>query len=219
MPLVLFPTVIACIVAVFLRFRRARGVERQQLKWFAYGTSLSILMLIVIVILEFSTTNGADWPFYLAVVCIPISAGIAMLRYRLYDIDVLINRTLVYGLLTATLLVVYLVLVFGGQHLLASFFGPNNAVVLVASTLIVAALFQPLRQRVQQLVDRRFYRSKYDAAKVVTRFSETLRQEVNLDQLREQLLTVVQETLQPAQLSLWLRPRKQQETPEKLGEK
>ncbi len=219
-PLLLFPSIIACIVAVVLRFRRARGIERQQLKWFTYGTTLSILMIIVIVILIFTTVNGngAGWLFYLSVVCIPISAGIAILRYRLYDIDVLINRTLVYGLLTATLLAVYLVLVFGGQYLLASLFGPNNAVVLVISTLIVAALFQPLRQRVQQLVDRRFYRSKYDAAQVVARFSETLRQEVNLDQVCEQLLTVVQETVQPTHLSLWLRSRKQQEEREQPGE-
>src|SRR6266702_6648282 len=159
-PLLLFPTIIGCIISVFLRFRRARGVERQQLKWFAYGTTLSILMLIVIVILVFSTPSGGPGAlFYFSVVWIPISAGIAMLRYRLYDIDVLINRTLVYGLLTASLLVVYLGFVFGGQYLLASLFGPNNAVVLVVSTLIVAALFQPLRWRVQQMVDRRFYRS------------------------------------------------------------
>ncbi len=164
-------------------------------------------MLILILILVFTTPSGGPGAlFYLSVVCIPISAGIAILRYRLYDIDVLINRTLVYGLLTATLLLVYLLLVFGGQHLLASFFGPNNAVVLVVSTLIVAALFQPLRQRVQQLVDRRFYRGKYDAAQVVARFSETLRQEVNLDQLSEHLITVVRETMQPAHVSLWLRP-------------
>jgi len=215
-PLVLIATIIACIVAVVLRFRRARGEERQQLKWFAYGMTLSILMLIVIVILIFSNVNGgaSSTLFYLAVICIPISAGIAILRYRLYDIDVLINRTLVYGLLTATLLGTYLLLVFGGQYLLASFFGPSNAVVLVVSTLLVAALFQPLRQRMQQLVDRRFYRSKYDAARVVARFSETLRQEMNLDQLCEQLVTVVQETVQPTHLSLWLRPRKQQEEPE-----
>ena len=210
--LLLFPTILACIVAVVLRFRRARGVERQQLKWFAYGTTLSILMLIVIIILIFSNVNGgaSGTLFYLAVICIPISAGIAMLRYRLYDIDVLINRTLVYGLLTATLLGTYLLLVFGGQYLLASFFGPSNAVVLVVSTLLVAALFQPLRQRVQRLVDRRFYRSKYDATRVVARFSETLRQEMNLDQLSEQLVTVVQETVQPTHLSLWLRPLKSQ---------
>jgi hypothetical protein len=220
LPLALFPTILACIVSVFLRFRRARGIERQQLKWFTYGLAISILMLIIILIAVFTTPSGGPSTlFYLAVVCIPISAGIAMLRYRLYDIDVLINRTLVYGLLTATLLVVYLVLVFGGQHLLASLLGPNNAVVLVVSTLIVAALFQPLHRRVQQLVDRRFYRSKYDAAQVVARFNETLRQEVNLDQLCAQLLTIVQETVQPTHLSLWLRPRKPSGKPEQPAEK
>jgi hypothetical protein len=207
----LFATIIACIVSVFLRFRRVRGVERQQLKWFTYGMTLSLLMLIVIIILTFFTTAnsaGATF-FYLAVVCIPISAGIAMLRYRLYDIDVLINRTLIYGLLTATLLGIYLLLVYGGQYLLSSFWGPDNPVVLVVSTLIVAALFHPLRRRVQRLVDRRFYRSKYDAARVVAGFSETLRQEVNLDELCEQLLAVVQETVQPSHLSLWLRSPEQ----------
>ena len=122
-------------------------------------------------------------------------------------------------MLTASLLVVYLGFVFGGQYLLASLFGPNNAVVLVVSTLIVAALFQPLRWHVQQMVDRRFYRSKYDAAQVLASFSETLRQEVNLDQLYEQLLMVVCETVQPAHLSLWLRPRKPPEKPERPVEK
>jgi len=215
LPLTLFPTILACIISVFLRFRRARGIERQQLKWFTYGLAISILILIVILIAVFTIPSGGPGElFYLAVVCIPISAGIAMLRYRLYDIDVLINRTLVYSLLTASLLVVYLGLVFGGQYLLARLFGPNNAVVLVVSTLIVAALFQPLRRRVQQMVDRRFYRSKYDAAQVLARFSETLRQEVNLDQLYEQLLMVVRETVQPTHLSLWLRPRKPPEKPE-----
>ncbi|HEY7419723.1 MAG TPA: hypothetical protein VH593_31370, partial [Ktedonobacteraceae bacterium] len=149
-PLLLFLSVIACIVAVIIRFRRAEGIERQQLKWFTYGTALSILMVIAIAMLVLFTPsgNGAGWVFYVAVVFIPISAGIAILRYRLYDIDVLINRTLVYGLITATLLATYLVLVFGGQHLLSSFLGPRNGIVLVASTLVVAALFQPLRIRV-----------------------------------------------------------------------
>ena len=214
-PLALFVTVLACIVSVILRFRRAQGVERQQLKWFAYGMALTALLITVIIVLIFTTVNGGPSTFfYLAIVCIPISAGVAILRYRLFDIDVLINRTLVYGLLTATLLAVYLVLVFGGQHLLSSFFGPNNAPVLVASTLLVAALFQPLRRRVQQLVDRRFYRTKYDASKVVARFGETLRQEVNLEQLCAQLLVVVQETVQPAHLSLWLAETKPAEKPE-----
>jgi len=213
LPLLLFLCVIACIVAVIARFRRAEGIERQQLKWFTYGTALSILMIIAIALLVLFTPsgNGTGWVFYVAVVFIPVSAGIAILRYRLYDIDVLINRTLVYGLLTTTLLAVYLLLVFGGQHLLSSFLDPNNGVVLVASTLVVATLFQPLRHRLQQTVDRRFYRSRYDAAQVVARFSDTLRQEVNLEQLCGHLLTVVQETVQPEQVSIWLRLQQPEE--------
>jgi len=202
----LFAASIACIISVILRFRRSRGVERQQLKWFTYGMTLSILMLLVIVFLVFSNVNtgAAGTFFYLAVVFIPVSAGIAMLRYRLYDIDVLINRTLVYGLLTGILLGIYLALVFGGQYLLASFFGRNNAVMLVVSTLIVYALFQPLRKRIQSIIDRRFYRRKYNAARTLAAFSATLRSEVELNELREHLIGVVQETVQPAHVSLWL---------------
>jgi len=129
---------------------------------------------------------------------------------------VLINRTLVYGTLTILLALVYFGLVIGGQHLLVSLLGQSNAVVLVGSTLVVAALFQPLRQRI---VDRRFYRSKYDAAKIVAAFSATLRQEVDLDQVREQLLAVVQETMQPAHISLWLRrPTKTETLPREDGQ-
>ena len=150
---------------------------------------------------------------------VPFCIGIALLRYRLWDIDRVINRTLVYGLLTAILLATYLVLVIGGQHLLVSLLGQSNAVVLVGSTLVVAALFQPLRQRIQRIVDRRFYRSKYDAAKIVAAFSATLRQEVDLDQVREQLLAVVQETMQPAHISLWLRrPTKTETLPREDGQ-
>ena len=206
-PLILFITILACIAAVVLRFRRAQGMERQQLKWFAYGMAVTAFLVIAIVVLIFTTPNGSPSALFdLAIVVIPISAGVAILRYRLFDIDLVINLTLVYGLLSATLLAIYLVLVFGGQYLLSNRFGPNNAVVLVVSTLLVAALFQPLRHRVQQLVDQRFYRSRYDAAKVMERFTETLRQEVNLEQLGSQLLQVVEETMQPARLSLWLAP-------------
>ena len=119
--------------------------------------------------------------------------------------ELLINRTLVYGLLTASLLAVYLVLVFAVQTLLSSLLGHNNDLVLVGSTLIVAALFQPLRHRIQQVIDRRFYRRKYDAAKIVAAYSATLRNEVDLNHLQEELLHVVQETMQPAHVSLWLR--------------
>ena len=152
-----------------------------------------------------ASTSLSSFAFLL----IPSSVTLAILRSRLWDIDVLINRTLVYGLLTAILLAVYLVLVFAGQTLLSSLLGQNNGVVLVGSTLIVAALFQPLRHRIQQLIDRRFYRRKYDAARITTAFSATLRNEVDLDQLHELLLAVVQETMQPTHVSLWLRQDKQ----------
>ena len=204
-PLLLFPTILACIVSVFLRFRRARGVERQQLKWFTYGMTLSILMIVVILILIFSTANGgSSWPFYLAVVCIPISAGIAMLRYRLYDIDVLINRTLIYGILTAVLALAYAISILVLQYLLSAF-TEGSQLAIVGSTLVIAVLFQPLRSRIQRIIDRRFYRSKYDAARTLSAFSARLRSEVDLQQLSEHLLTVVQETMQPTHVSLWLR--------------
>lgn len=190
------------------------SVQKQQVKWFVFAVSIAFLLTIIQNLFQavpnsdvarswYQLFNGPFWLLLWTIVFLGVS--IPILRYRLWDIDVLINRALVYGLLSATLLGIYLLLVFGGQRLLASFFGPDNPVVLVVSTLLVAALFQPLRQRVQQLVDRRFYRRKYDAAQVVARFSATLRNEVDLEHLCEQLLAVVQETMQPVHFSLWIR--------------
>jgi len=191
------------------------SAQRQQTKWLLYGYVPFYLVYLLYGALQ--SLPGLKTPdsLYLVVgpvfqqlfsLIVPLGFGIALLRYRLWDIDAIVNRTLVYGLLTVTLLLTYVLLVFSGQYLLASVFRSNNAVVLVVSTLIIAALFQPLRQRVQHLVDRRFYRRKYDAAKVLAAFSATVRNEVDLDQVREQLLAVVQETMQPAHISLWLRP-------------
>jgi hypothetical protein len=140
---------------------------------------------------------------------IPISFAVAILRYRLYDIDILINRTLVYVTLTALLALIYVGLIIALQSLLRSTINQNSDVAIVVSTLVIAALFQPLRHRIQAIIDRRFYRHKYDAAKIVAAFSATLRQEVDLDQLREHLVAVVQETMQPAHVSLWLRKDEQ----------
>jgi hypothetical protein len=129
-----------------------------------------------------------------------------MLRYRLWEIDVLINRTLVYGSLTVILTAIYVGLVIGLQALLRGIISQDNSVAIVLSTVAIYVMFQPLRRRIQRIIDRRFYRSKYDAAKIVAAFSTTLRQEVDLDQLREQLLAVVQQSMQPTHVSLWLRP-------------
>jgi hypothetical protein len=203
------------VAAQLYRYRRVSSpLERQQTKWVVFGFAVVLLYLFLGVVpyLLFPVLAG-NTSFYLLVytavegillLLIPLSFGFAILRSRLWDIDVLINRTLVYGLLTTSLLAMYLVLVFGGQYLLASLFGKNNQVVLVVSTLIVASLAVPLRRRMQALVDRRFYRSKYDAGRVVARFNDTLRHEVHLEPLCEQLLAVVEETMQPAHLSLWI---------------
>jgi hypothetical protein len=181
--------------------------DRQKLRWLLFAALLSgggsiFLWYLPLMLLGYPLlgSNG------LGVLALPypLVLPIVILRYRLFDIDVLINRTLVYGLLTATLLVVYLALVFAGQTLLSNLLGRDNGVVLVGSTLVVFVLFQPLRHRIQQLIDRRFYRRKYDAVKIMAAFSSTLRNEVDLPTLSEHLVAVVQETMQPTHVSLWL---------------
>jgi hypothetical protein len=198
-------------LSVYVRLRQARGVERQQIKWFAYAAAIYALSIVLNVInLAIDAPLWFEWGstaiFTVAGMTIPISIGIAILRYNLYDIDVVINRTLVYGSLTATLVALY----FGGIVVLQSVFvlltGQRSTLAVVASTLLIAALFNPLRRRIQSFIDRRFYRSKYDARKTLEAFSAQLREETDLNALSEDLVGVVRETMQPAHVSLWLRP-------------
>ncbi len=206
--------VVAAALSVFVRLRRAKGVERQQIKWFAYATAAAVMGLVLAEVIPdvievplwFERVGNAI--FLLLIPAIPISMGIAILRYRLYDIDIIINRTLVYGALTAMLAVVYFGGVTATQAIFRALTGqeqqPQLAIVL--STLVIAALFNPLRRRIQGFIDRRFYRKKYDAAKTLEAFSAKLRDETDLDALSDDLVGVVRETMQPAHVSLWLRP-------------
>jgi hypothetical protein len=206
-----FTLIFVSAASLFVRRLRASGVERQQLKWFTYASTLAISG--VILSYTISDAIGAlwlEWVGYVVLVVgfigIPISMGIAILRYRLYDIDILINRTLVYGALTATLIALY----FGDIVLLQRVFvvltGEKSTLAVVASTLLIAALFTPLRRRIQSFIDRRFYRKKYDARKTLEAFSAKLREETDLEALNSELVGVVRETMQPAHVSLWLRP-------------
>jgi hypothetical protein len=195
------------VAALLVRFGRSRGVERQQLKWFAFAGVITVAGLVLIV-----TPSQYGWigPLNALValpilVSMPIAAGIAILRYRLYEIDRVINRTLVYGLLTVGLGTVYVVGVFGLGRLLNPVTG-ESALAVAASTLAVAALFQPAQHRIQAVVDRRFNRRKYNAAKTIETFSARLRDQVDLDTLARELLTVTDKTMEPTTVSLWLRP-------------
>jgi hypothetical protein len=200
------------VISQVYRYRRvSTATQRQQTKWVVYSLVVSITSVVALLVifqpLPGSLLSSLDIIANLLLTLIPISFAIAMLRYRLWDIDLIINRTLVYGTLTAILALVYFGLVIGLESLLHLFTGQagQTPIVIVASTLAIAALFQPLRHRLQRVIDRRFYRRKYDAAKTLEAFSATLRSEVDLSQLREHLLSVVQETMQPEHVSLWLR--------------
>ncbi len=211
---------LASALSLVLRYRRSGSEEREQIKWIAFAGSFVGLMSLITVVSalifapEFPDSTGTQ-PLWLGVLQdvellsfagIPVAVGIAVLRYRLYNIDVIINRTLVYGSLTATLIALY----FGGivvlQRLFVVLTGQQSTLAVVASTLLIAALFSPLRRRIQAFIDRCFYRKKYDARKTLEAFSTKLREGTDLDALSNDLVGVVRETMQPAHVSLWLRP-------------
>jgi hypothetical protein len=208
---VLYVLGIVAAASLFARMRRARGVERQQIKWFAYAT----VVLVAGAVLAFtvSEATGVSWLGEIGLVLtmvglagLPMAIGIAVLRYRLYNIDRIINRTLVYGSLTTMLLAVYFGDIVLFQRIFVFLTGEQSTLAVVASTLLIAALFNPLRRRIQSFIDSRFYRRKYDARKTLEAFSATLRDETDLDALSDDLVGVVRETMQPAHVSLWLRP-------------
>jgi hypothetical protein len=201
--------VVGAAASVVVRYRRSRGVERQQMKWFVYAAALILLAPIVDRLPGF--INGL-W-LGLVLISIPMAIGVAVLKYRLYDIDLVINRTLVYGPLTAMLVFVYVGGVVTIQGAFRTITGQESQIAVVASTLAIAALFNPLRRRLQSFVDRRFYRGKYDAAKTLAAFSARLREETDLDALNTDLVSVVQETIQPTHASLWLRPNPGEQRP------
>jgi hypothetical protein len=201
--------VVFATTSLFVRMRRASGVERQQVKWLLYAaTLLSFAGLLSLIIGPIGTGWVGLVLITLGFLSVPFAIGIAILRYRLYDIDIIINRSLVYGSLTALLALVYFGGVTATQALLRNITGQErlSQLVIVASTLVIAALFTPLRRRIQSIIDRSFYRKKYDAAKTLEGFSMKLRDETDLEPLKDDLVRVVRETMQPAHVSLWLRP-------------
>ncbi len=205
--LAIFATIVLSALSLVARYRRASGVERQQLKWFALAAVLAATYIVGTLLGLERVLGGTLWQLADATTNMGIYAavGIAILRYRLYDIDVLINRTLVYGSLTVSLVAVY----FGGivvlQYVLRALTGQESTLAVVASTLAIAALFNPLRRRLQSFIDRRFYRRKYDASKTLAAFNARLRDRTELDTLSSDVVGVVRETMQPEHASLWLR--------------
>jgi hypothetical protein len=191
------------VIAIVVRFRRSRGDERQQLKWFTWSALALALVFVAQSALETVTGFRSSEVDGLAMALVPTSAAIAILRYRLYDIDLVINRTLVYGALTALLAAAYFGIVVVLQNAIPG--ADDSDLTIAGSTLAVAALFRPLRARVQAFIDRRFYRRKFDAQRTLESFSSRLREDVDLDHLSRDLLGVVRDTMQPAHASLWLR--------------
>ena len=209
-PVLVASCVVGAAAALIGRFHRSRGQQRLQLKWLAAGTTVVALLALVAVLVTYPVqVAGSDAPSWapyvqqvslVSLILIPLAVGIAVLRHRLYDIDVIINRTLVYGALTAILGAAYALIVTVAGTILQ-----GSEIVTAGGTLAVAALFQPLRRRIQGFIDRRFYRRKYDAVRTVEAFSSRLRNEVDLEAMRADLLAAVHETMQPRRVSLWLK--------------
>jgi hypothetical protein len=207
----LLVTLLPATASMLLRFRRARENERQQLKWVAYGIGVLVATTVFSEWIEGMVGIGPSSAASvlveaIGILAVPLATGVAVLKYRLYDIDLIINRTLVYGALTAVLVLVYLGGVVGVGGLVREMTGQEkNNLVVAASTLAVAGLFRPARIRIQAFIDRRFYRSRYDAQQTIANFSAKMREQIDLDSLTSEMAAVVRETVQPTHVSLWLR--------------
>jgi hypothetical protein len=205
---------VLCTASLFVRYKHGSVVEKTQIKWIAFASSIFGLLYLVTILTLVATGLGwaSDDPVALAVqlpagltgITIPVMIAIAILRHHLFDIDIIIRRTLVYSVLTLTLGLVYVGCIVLSRTLIAPFVG-GSELAIVASTLAIAALFNPLRRRIQTIIDRRFYRRKYDAAKVLAAFARTARDETDLERLTVEMLKVVDETMQPEFVGLWLR--------------
>ena len=206
--LTIFASIVISALSLVVRYRRAGGVERQQLKWFALAAVLAAAYIVGELTGLKRLVGGTAWNLLDAATntALYVAVGVAILRHRLYDIDLIINRALVYGSLTVLLATTYVGSVVGLQAVLRVLSGQQSTLAVVASTLLIAALFNPLRRRVQGLVDRRFYRRKYDAAKTLAAFNARLREETDLEALSDDVVEVARGTVQPAHVSLWLRP-------------
>ena len=201
-------SMVASAVSLIVRLRRAEGEQRQQVKWLAYGGAMVVGTILVGGVITIWSVNVSIMVMNVALLGLPVFTGIAIVKHRLYDIDIVINRTLVYGTLSVTLAALYLGGVAATQAVLGAITNQEQTqLAIVASTLVIAALFNPLRQRIQAFIDRSFYRRKYDVAKTLEGFSMKLRDDTDLEALRGDLVGVVRETMQPAHVSLWLRPQ------------
>jgi hypothetical protein len=207
---IMYALALTAAASLLVRLIRSKGIERQQVKWFAFAVG----MLAISTTLAYGVSESMDvlWLGWISsvlviasMVSLPVAMSIAIMRYRLYQIDSLINRTLVYGSLTGILALVYFCAIVVLQRVLVVLTGQESTLAVVASTLLIAALFSPLRSTIQSFIDRRFYRRKYDARKTLEVFSAQLRNETDLDALSDELVSVVRETIQPEHASLWLR--------------
>ena len=204
------------VVSLFVRYGRAQTAERQQIKWLAYAGIFFVAVYGLVVSRGFAGQSYSVWVgvlFYLSVLTFAAAIAVAILRYRLFDIDLIIRKTVQYGVVTAVLALVYFGTIILLQSLMGQATGEQSPIVIVLSTLLIAAMFNPLRRRVQTAVDRRFYRQKYNAQQVLAQFAQTARDEVDMAALQAELLRVVQETMQPEQLSIWLRDQEGLKTP------